>query len=739
MNTPLNLRPLPLLAAIALAWPLASVHAQTTPAAEAGKLQTVTVTAERRAENIKDVPSSISVLSGEALDVLNSGGQDLRALAGRVPSVNVESTFGRAFPRFYLRGYGNTDFRLNASQPVSLVYDDVVQENPILKGFPAFDLSRIEVLAGPQGTLFGRNTPGGVVKFESVQPSNKKTEGYFNASYGTYGTTNLETGFNLPLSGDWSMRVSALAQHRDNWVSNSGSGTKDLEGYDDRAIRLQAGYNPAGGDFSALFNVHSRDLKGSARLFRANIIKPGTNDLVDGFDPAKVNYDGLNSQKLSSTGGSMKLKWALSGLNVYSITGYETVDAYSRGDIDGGNAPYAFGTILFPVETADGIRDHAQFTQEFRVESRSGGPLNWQAGVYLYDEKFTMDAYSYNSTAAGNPQDGKNATTQTNTSSAVFGSVKYDISKDWNVRAGLRFTQDKKDLSTTAIQGTITTSNGTAHSTSDANTSWDLSTTYKLSADTSVYGRIATGYRGSSIQPASAFGAMSWANPETITSYEAGVKSDLWDRRARTAFSVYSFTVKDQQLTVVGGGTNTTALLNAKESNGSGIEWTFDAFLSDNFRVGLAASYNDTKINDASLTVPGCGLCGLTVENPTNGAGNILINGNPLPNAPKTIFNVNARYGMPMGNSGELYVYTDWAYRSEANALLYQSKEFKLPALLEGGLRVGYIWADGKYEVAGFARNVTNTIRNVGVIDINNKTGMINDPRTYGVQFKATF
>ena len=99
-----------------------------------GTLETITVTAERRAENIKDVPISISTISGEALDIINSSGQDVRALAGRVPSLYVESSFGRAFPRFYIRGYGNTDFRLNASQPVSLVYDDVVQENPILKG-----------------------------------------------------------------------------------------------------------------------------------------------------------------------------------------------------------------------------------------------------------------------------------------------------------------------------------------------------------------------------------------------------------------------------------------------------------------------------------------------------------------------------------------------------------------------------------------------------------------------------
>lgn len=734
----LNLRPLPLLAGIAMAFPLTSVMAQTTT--EAGKLQAVTVTAERRTENIKDVPSTIATLSGEALDVLNSGGQDLRALSGRTPSLNIESTFGRAFPRFYIRGYGNTDFRLNASQPVSLIYDDVVQENPILKGFPIFDLARVEVISGPQGTLFGRNTPGGVAKFESVKPS-QKTDGYFNASYGTYGTTNLETGFNLPLTGDWSMRVSALAQHRDNWVKNSGTGTKDLEGYDDRAIRLQAAYDPKGGDFSALLNVHSRDLKGSARLFRGEAIKKGSNELVDGFDPAQVNYDGLNSQNLTSSGGSIKLKWALRDVNVYSITGYETVNAYSRGDIDGGSSYTFFAVpgIEFPVETADGIRDHAQVTQEFRVESRSAGPLNWQAGVYYFDEKFTMDAYGYDSMAAGKPQNSLNATKQTNTSWAAFGSVKYDLTKDFSLRAGLRYTQDKKDLSTQAIQGTIDTSNGTAHSTDDAKTTWDLSATYKVDAEMNLFGRIATGYRGSSIQPASGFGAMTWASPETVTSYEIGLKSDLWNRAARTSLSLFSYTVKDQQLTVVGGGKNTTSLVSAKESTGQGVEWSFDAYLSDRFRVGFAASYNDTKINDASLTHPGCGLCDITMQNPANASGLYSVDGNPLPNAPKWIANVNARYGMPMGYGSELYVYTDWAYRSEANPFLYKSVEFTLPALLEGGLRVGYVWADGKYEVAGFARNVTNTIRNVGAIDINNRTGMINDPRTYGVQFKATF
>jgi iron complex outermembrane receptor protein len=135
---------------------------------EAGKLETITVTAERRAENIKDVPSSISAVKGEKLDVLNSGGQDVRMLAGRVPSLNIESSFGRAFPRFYIRGLGNGDFDINASQPVSLVYDDVVQESPLLKGFPLFDLAGVEVLraatSGASSLTVGANAQTGGIR-----------------------------------------------------------------------------------------------------------------------------------------------------------------------------------------------------------------------------------------------------------------------------------------------------------------------------------------------------------------------------------------------------------------------------------------------------------------------------------------------------------------------------------------------------------------------------------------------
>src|SRR4051812_30462234 len=180
----------------------------------------VIVTAQKKAENINEVPLSVTALSGEKLDAIRSSGGDIRVLSARVPSLTLESSFGRTFPRPYIRGLGNTDFDLNASQPVSFVYDEVVLETPVLKGFPLFDIDQVEVLRGPQGTLFGRNTPAGVLKFDSAKPT-KTFTGYGQASYATFSTINAEGAVSGPIMGDQlAFRLSGLYQHRDDWVDN---------------------------------------------------------------------------------------------------------------------------------------------------------------------------------------------------------------------------------------------------------------------------------------------------------------------------------------------------------------------------------------------------------------------------------------------------------------------------------------------------------------------------------------
>ena len=747
------------------AWPaLAQAQDAATPAApaassagvEKNQLETVVVTSERRVANIKDVPTAVSTISGDALDALNASGDDVRMLSGRVPSLNIESSFGRAFPRFYIRGYGNTDFHLNASQPVSLVYDDVVQENPILKGFPVFDVKAVEVIAGPQGTLFGRNTPAGVVKFDSVAPSHQD-DGYFSFGFGNLGTINAEAAANVPMTGDWAVRISAQDQHRDNWVHNTlpNAQTPSTEGYDDRAVRVQAGYN--NGDFSALFNIHHRDLDGSPRLFRAGIIQPGTNNLIAGFNADQMSIDGDNTQTVRATGASARLKWKLSGFDLYSITAIETVQPFSRGDVDGGSN-YTFNFVTPPDqivpkvpllntgaygdETSDALHGHRQLTQEFRLESTGPGPLSWQAGVFLFNERYTWEDIDY----SGAPPYGTGAplyseTHQGNQANAIFGAVSYQLSDKLKVSGGLRYTEDRKQLNSwvPAVNGqALDTANGLAANTSDSKWTWDTSATYALDRDTNLYAKIGTGFRAGTVLPAGEFGPLSLAGPETITSYEAGIKSDFWQRKARLSADVFYYDVSHLQLTEVGGGGNGNTVKSANKVIGQGVELNLDLIPMDNMLLHVSGSFNDAKIHDPTLTVAGCGG-GCTVTNPSAGGGEYYVNGNQLPNAPRWVGNFNLRYGVPLSDGSEIYAYTDWTYRSSVNFFLYQSIEFTGKPLTEGGLRVGYIWHDGKYEVASYVRNITNKIEVTGAIDFNNLTGFINDPRTYGLQFRAQF
>jgi len=729
---------LALLVAIAAAWPMHQATAQQVvvdPAVPGNsQLEQVNVTAQRKTENYKDVPVSATVLNSETLETISTSGQDIRVLGGKVPSLNIESSNGRTFPRVYIRGYGNTDFNTYASQPVSLIYDDVVQENPILKGFPIFDLENIEVLRGPQGSLFGRNTPAGVIKFNSVKPVLGATDGYASISFGSFATTNFEAASSVPLGQEWAIRASVLGEHRRDWVTVSSNDRTNLyngqniEGYDDGAARIQLLYQPSG-QFNALFNVHAHALSGTARVFRANIIKRGTNDLVDNFNENVVSINGKNQQNLRTNGANANLTWKIGDVSLHSITGYESIGNYfTRGDIDGGDST----NTPFPVETAGGVTDHKQLTQEFRLASETPGPFGWQTGLYYFFEDLTAASYGYRSSTG--LQTSYATTSQINAAYAAFGSVTYDVTSQLNLRAGARYTDDKKTFTKR-----IGFADPGATKLSGSKTTGDVSGTYKIDPDLSVYARVATGFRGASFNSPSSGQLLTSAVPETITSYETGIKADLLNKRARVSFDVYHFDVKNQQLTAVGGGSNITSLINAKKSTGDGAEFNVEALLTNQFKVSVGGSYNKTEIKDDSLSVAGCGSgCNVTNTPVPGRRGFYFINGNSLPQAPKFITYATAKYTIPVGN-GDLSLSTDLSYRTKINLFLYESTEFTGKSLFEAGLRLGYRWGDGRYEAAAFCRNCTNQIRVNGAIDFNNLEGFINDPRVVGIQFRVNW
>jgi len=228
---------------------------------------------------------------------------------------------------------------------------------------------------------------------------------------------------------------------------------------------------------------------------------------------------------------------------------------------------------------------------------------------------------------------------------------------------------------------------------------------------------------------------VSVADEEEILSTEIGMKTESADRKVRLNLAIYDYKVDGQQIVAVGGRYNTATLLNADTTNGYGFEANLDWAPSQYWLITLGGSYNHTDIDDPNLFVAYCGG-GCTPTDPiVNGLAKV--DGNSLPNAPEWIFDGIIDFRMPSGD-GVFFTSLDWAYQSEKSFFLYESKEFKSDSF-EVGLRAGYTFAEAKYEVALFARNLLDEEILQGAIDFDNLTGMTNEPRLIGIEFSTRF
>jgi len=707
------------------------------------------VTADRHEENQQEVPISTSVLNSDQVSAIYESGEDIKAIANHVPGLYAESSNGRVGPRFYIRGLGNADFDLAASQPVSIIMDDVVMENVILKSSPVYDIANVEVDRGPQGTLFGRNTTAGLVKFTSRKPS-QDFNAYGNASYGELGTANLEGGFGGALTDTLSYRVSGMSQHRDDYIDNAHLNVQDaLGGYDDRAGRLQLLWQPSE-DFSALLNLHGRSLNGTAAVFRANIFTKGSNQLNANYIPDKVFFDegfytqdDENPQKYDGLGAGLTMTYKLPGMILTSITGYETTHGYSRGDIDGGfgavyNPPFGPGFIPFNSQSQDGLDYLRQFTQELHLASDYGdSPFFWQVGAFYFDTKYQDTTFPYFV--------GPTSVRQSNDSWALFGQASYKLTDDLKITGGLRWTTDVKAMT---ANGAVITPIVAPVKVGGNNLSWDVSADYALSDQANLYARVATGFRAPSIQGRNlAFPPPNYstARSETITSYEAGVKTNLFDNSLRLNFDGFDYFVHNMQFSAIGGGSNSVLLVNARGGLAYGLESDAEWAATENLLFTLGANWTHTEIHDSALSLFPCGATGpgslaslgCTPQNPYNPAtGRVTINNNPFPQAPDYQFSFSARYTWPLENGGAITASTDWWWQGYTNFFLYKSAEFHSNGNYEGGLRVAYTFPDKMWEVGVYARNITDKQNVQGAIDFDNLTGFVGDPRVIGGELR---
>jgi iron complex outermembrane receptor protein len=725
----------------------APAMAQSADAAEqAVSVDEIVVTAQRRSENIRDVPFAVTAMNPETLTAISAGGADILSLSGRVPSLQVESSNGRYAPRFYIRGLGNVDFDFTASQPVSVVMDEIVLESVYLKGFPLFDVKQLEVLRGPQGTLFGRNTPAGVIKIDTTKPG-QDFAGYGSLTYGNYDSSRAEGGVTMPLSDTLSVRVAGLWNHRDDYINNAYDAPfaktdgKDLGNFDDIAGRVHVAWTPTD-RLSTLLTLQARDYEGTGTMNRANVLTKGSNELNDRFDRETVYYDGgrNNFQKQQTTSQSLQVAYDFGPATLTGVVGAYQGSSQGDGDIDGGvlNDPINSGAIPFRSESGTLSSDLKQNTYELRLASNGDNRLGWQVGAFYWDERINLVSGTFDGVGGLIPIKATDIT-QKSDSWSIFGQANYQLTDALKVTGGVRYTDDSRDYQGRVVIGTAANAQGQV-SVGDEQVSWDVSALYEVNDSLNLFARVASGYRGPSIQGRN-LPVLTTADSETVMSYEAGLKSRLWDGRARLNATAYLYEVSDMQFTAIGGADNSNRLINADKGEGYGVEIDGDVYLGAGFSLAAGFAWNHTEIQDKNLLVAVCGA-NCTVTDPivmVGGTRRVNVDGNPFPQAPEYTANLTLSYVRPIGDDQELFASTDWVVQKDFNLFLYESVEFMQDTAFEGGLRAGWRDLGRGLEAAAYVRNITDEANVIGAIDFNNLTAFVNEPRMYGVELSKRF
>ncbi len=400
----------------------------------------ITVTARKVEENIQDVPVAVSTLQGEDLDVLTTGGADVRALSGRVPSLVMESSFGRAFPRFYIRGLGNPDFDLNASQPVSMIVDDVVLENPIVKGMPLFDIQQVEVAA---------RTPGHALRSQHPRRDRQVRHRQTVAGVGRLRQGLLRHLRHLRHPG-WSRfcplgDLVRAALRRLSVAERLGrpTSTNPVRRTSSVVTTPPPGAPSSCGSPMTISRVCSISTAGTWTAPRGSSAPTSSNreatTSIPDFDQESVWHDGQNKQEISSFGGVLKLEYDFGDMTLTSITGYESLEtctAAATSTAATARCSWARATTARVSSRSRPSPPTAYRTSTSGLRS-SGSPAtagenwNWLVGVFYFNEDLQVDTFSYDCLRRRNADDGFAFQSRMPPRMHFFGSI------DWRVGRAL--------------------------------------------------------------------------------------------------------------------------------------------------------------------------------------------------------------------------------------------------------------------------------------------------------------
>ena len=620
-------------------------------------LEEVVVTAQKRAENLQDIPVAVSALGEAALE--NSGFDGINDLSYMVPSLQ----FGNFGPVTFvaIRGIGVENTTAGGDPGVAMHLDGVYVGRPVGALFTAFDTERVEVLRGPQGTLYGRNATGGSVNLITRKPS-QEVEGEVEATLGDYNLRRVRGAVSLPLSDNVAARVVAFSEDRDGFTENSVSGgteANDSDSYggrghlsidfsDSSSMLLSASYvNSSGvGNQPEVREPYPDMLGGPNVVGEVDFIVNG-NKLVNNLKPFEEAKDTRESQDNEFLMVSATLDWDFENFAVKSITAYGESEFDSYQDTD--SSAKALG-VLELDESAE------QLSQEIQILSTGDSALQWIAGLYYFNEEATRFSTFFesrfavfatrNNTEAGVKLGGDVEAT----SWAVFGQGTYDISDALSVTVGLRYTDDDKEGTNQNILFTplfvdkveLDSQEWTGKLVLD----WDFSESSML------YASYARGYKSGGINQVAIVqqGRQAIYDPEFVDTIEVGLKSRLAENRVQLNVSAYHNDYTDLQFQIF--RSRGPAAGNAGEASVLGLEVELEALLGDNLSIDGSIGYMDTEYEELVFDTNGDG----TDED---------YSGNELTRAPELTWSVGITGTWNLANGSELRGRLEGSYTDE--------------------------------------------------------------------------
>ncbi len=698
----------------------------------AAALEEVVVTAQRRAENLQEVPISVVAFSSE---VLESGGFDATvSIPALVPSVQMVRSGPSAM--FFVRGVGNTSGGTGEEGTNAFYVDGVFIPDLKQTVLKFNNIERIEVLKGPQGTLFGRNSSGGLINVITREPGQERV-GKLKLGMANYDTVSGQAYFAGPLSDTVSADIALTGTDQGKgWGRNQVTGDDVGLGWDWGArtkwvllpndttkVTLAGEYTKVGDDFSTAF-----------RLAPGSVSFGGVQPPADPFD---TNTPDEQSNAQRNFGFTVTAEVDLGGATLTSITGTRNNRTHTNIDPDTGPSRMAH------IEINSRTRS---FQQELRLASNATDPLSWQTGFFFLNSEADLQPQA-TSGQAFVPIGGDNdvfSTLKTN-SYALFGEVSYALTDRTQLTAGLRYTYDQLDFDGAQLPvGTATAQPFyRKDSESQGEPTFRLALRQDISDNLNVYASYNRGYKSGTYSMSSIL--VDPVDPQTIDAYEIGMKSEWFDNRLRLNLAAFYYDISDYQVRAATGVGAPAVLLNAAEVESKGFELEFEALPTENLRLHGAFTWLDSEFSKfpfAPYTYPNPASCtpvpGSTGA-PTGGNATCIhgAKGNKTPLAPEFAGNLGATYTVMMGGAGRMdlslhYSYNDGYYFEVDNRLEQPSFET---------LNATVAWQpNANWGVELWGRNLTDEVYHVQKLgSALGDVAVTAAPRTYGVNVSYNF